>query len=113
MCEPTEDKDLSTIPYPKTPVPMAQWEAGIKIGACVCVELVALVGNFLVIAVVARSRRMRSTTNCYIANLAMANLIVALVPIWVFVTSDILGGWPLGGFLCKFNIFIQSTFKYP
>nr|KAG5704165.1 hypothetical protein BaRGS_009695 [Batillaria attramentaria] len=88
---------------------MPTWEKGLKIGACVCVEFVALFGNLLLIAVVLRTPRMRSTINCYIANMALADLMVALGPMWIHVTSDVIDGWPLGGFLCKFNSLVQVT----
>ena len=53
---------------------------------------------------------MRSTTNCYIANMAVADLLVALVPMWIHVSTDVIDqdGWPLGSFLCKFNSFVQG-----
>ncbi|KAK7493350.1 hypothetical protein BaRGS_00015476 [Batillaria attramentaria] len=109
-CKPVVERDFTAVPYPgNLPEPMPTWEKGLKIGACVCVEFVALFGNLLLIAVVLRTPRMRSTINCYIANMALADLMVALGPMWIHVTSDVIDGWPLGGFLCKFNSLVQVT----
>ncbi|KAK7112272.1 substance-P receptor-like [Littorina saxatilis] len=113
-CKPVVERNFSGINFPgHLPLPLPQWEVGLKIGACVLVEVVAVFGNLLVIIVVARSPRMRSTTNCYIANMAVADLLIALVPMWIHVTTDVISmdqdGWALGSFLCKFNSFVQVT----
>lgn len=42
------------------------------------ISVLAVVGNFLVMWVVATSRRMQSVTNCYIANLALADIVIGL-----------------------------------
>ncbi|KAL8587540.1 hypothetical protein ACOMHN_000946 [Nucella lapillus] len=113
-CQPIEDKDYSDIAFPGDfPQPRQTWEVVLKIGTCVLAELVAVLGNLLLIAVVVRSPRMRSTTNCYIANMAVADLLIALVPMWIHVSTDVISmdndAWPLGGFLCKFNSVVQVT----
>lgn len=116
-CKPVVERNFSGINFPgHLPLPLPQWEVGLKIGACVLVEVVAVFGNLLVIIVVARSPRMRSTTNCYIANMAVADLLIALVPMWIHVTTDVISmdqdGWALGSFLCKFNSFVQGLFVF-
>ncbi|XP_076460155.1 QRFP-like peptide receptor [Babylonia areolata] len=113
-CQPAEDRDYTDTPFPgELPQPLPSWEIGLKIATCVLVELVAVVGNLVLIAVVARSPRMRTSTNCYIANMAVADLLVALGPMWIHVSTDVVSkdkdGWPLGAFLCKFNSFLQVT----
>lgn len=45
------------------------------------ISMLAVVGNFLVMWVVATSRRMQSVTNCYIANLALADIVIGLFAI--------------------------------
>lgn len=42
------------------------------------ISVLAVVGNLLVMWVVATSRRMQSVTNCYIANLALADIVIGL-----------------------------------
>ncbi|GFS09653.1 pyroglutamylated RFamide peptide receptor [Elysia marginata] len=104
----TREIDFSQIPFPGDFTPKPQWEVILK---CIIVSVlifVAVVGNILIIAIVFSSRKMRSTTNFYIANLAVADLLVALFPMWIYITIDVTDGWILGGFLCKFNAFVQS-----
>ncbi|XP_043981067.1 nociceptin receptor [Gambusia affinis] len=74
-----------------------------------------LVGNFLVMYVIIRYTKMKTATNIYIFNLALADsLALATLP---FQGTDVfLGFWPFGNALCKtvvsfdyYNMFI-STF---
>lgn len=55
------------------------------------ISVLAVVGNFLVMWVVATSRRMQSVTNCYIANLALADIVIGLfaVPFQVSIKYNI------------------------
>ncbi|XP_013869312.1 nociceptin receptor [Austrofundulus limnaeus] len=79
----------------------------------VCV--IGLVGNFLVMYVIIRYTKMKTATNIYIFNLALADsLFLATLP---FQGTDVfLGFWPFGNALCKtvvsidyYNMF-TSTF---
>ena len=45
------------------------------------ISVVAVVGNFLVIWIVTTSRRMQNVTNCFIANLALADIVIGLFAI--------------------------------
>jgi len=45
----------------------------------VVIDVLSLVGNFMVIWMIARNRHMRTATNYYILNLAVADFLVALV----------------------------------
>ena len=45
----------------------------------VVIDVLSLVGNFMVIWTIARNRHMRTVTNYYILNLAVADFLVALV----------------------------------
>jgi leucokinin receptor len=42
------------------------------------VSVMAVVGNCLVMWIVATSRRMQNVTNCFIANLALADIVIGL-----------------------------------
>lgn len=103
------DYDLAQIPYPKEKKTVPFLEALIKIVACTVTSVVSLVGNFLVILVVAYNKRLRTTTNFYIVNLAVADLLVTLSCYWVGTVADLTDGWILGAFFCKFNAFAQVT----
>ncbi|XP_036387092.1 nociceptin receptor-like isoform X1 [Megalops cyprinoides] len=70
----------------------------------VCV--VGLLGNCLVMYVIIRYTKMKTATNIYIFNLALADsLVLATLP---FQGADVfLGYWPFGNFLCKVVIAID------
>ncbi|KAH1025063.1 trissin receptor isoform X2 [Dendroctonus ponderosae] len=54
------------------------------------------------------SRRLRSITNFFLANLAGADLCVALFCIYQNLLIYMIDSWILGNFLCKMYMFIQS-----
>jgi hypothetical protein len=58
------------------------------------ISVMAVVGNCLVMWIVATSRRMQNVTNCFIANLALADIVIGLfaIPFQVsrFAPTDIL-----------------------
>ncbi|XP_060931110.1 nociceptin receptor isoform X2 [Limanda limanda] len=70
----------------------------------VCV--IGLVGNFLVMYVIIRYTKMKTATNIYIFNLALADsLFLATLP---FQGTDVfLGFWPFGNTLCKVVVSID------
>lgn len=63
--------------------------------------IVGLIGNLLVVVVVAANQLMRSTTNLLIINLAIADLlfIIFCVPFTAF--DFVLTSWPFGDLWCK------------
>ncbi|KAI4822575.1 hypothetical protein KUCAC02_008112 [Chaenocephalus aceratus] len=64
------------------------------------VFIVGLLGNTLVIYVVVRYSNMKTITNMYILNLALADELYILgIPF--LGTSSVLSYWPYGGFFCK------------
>ncbi|XP_038606635.1 nociceptin receptor [Tachyglossus aculeatus] len=70
----------------------------------VCV--VGLVGNLLVMYVIIRYTKMKTATNIYIFNLALADALVLLT--LPFQGTDMfLGFWPFGNMLCKIVISID------
>ena len=64
--------------------------------------LVALIGNILVIYVVFVSPRMRTVTNFYIANLAFADVTIAMFNIPFQFHAAVVQRWDLPVFMCKF-----------
>ncbi|CAG5115685.1 unnamed protein product, partial [Candidula unifasciata] len=99
--------DFSHFPFPKVIVPMVSWEVYVKCVAMAIIILTAVVGNLFIIVIVSSSKAMRTTTNMYIINLAVADLIIACFPTWIFLVKDVNKMWATGGFFCKFNAFIQ------
>ncbi len=77
------------------------------------VSLVALVGNSVVMFTILHFRALRSPTNLLIANLALADILMAVscIPFSYWPTL-ILQYWPFGPFLCKFLSFIKAFTVY-
>ncbi|CAH3030596.1 unnamed protein product [Porites evermanni] len=71
------------------------------------ISIVGTIGNTLVILAY-RNPRMRSVTNLFIANLAVADLTVCLINTPVAVIYSTLKRWPFGLFLCKLINYIQG-----
>lgn len=74
-----------------------------------CTILVlALLGNGLVCYVVQSSPRMRTVTNYFIVNLAVGDLLMAVLCIpFTFVSTLLLQYWPFGQELCQIVSFAQ------
>ncbi|XP_014481865.1 PREDICTED: allatostatin-A receptor-like isoform X2 [Dinoponera quadriceps] len=65
------------------------------------IGILGLVGNSLVVVVVAANPGMRSTTNILIINLAMADLLFVIFCIPFTATDFVLPYWPFGNVWCK------------
>uniref|UniRef100_A0A8C6U6Q2 Somatostatin receptor 5 n=1 Tax=Neogobius melanostomus TaxID=47308 RepID=A0A8C6U6Q2_9GOBI len=66
----------------------------------IIIFIVGLLGNTLVIYVVVRYTKMKTVTNLYILNLALADeLYILCIPFQC--TQNVLSYWPYGEFLCK------------
>ncbi|XP_034824448.1 substance-K receptor-like [Maniola hyperantus] len=72
------------------------------------ISVLAVVGNFLVMWIVATSRRMQSVTNCYIANLALADIVIGLFAVPFQFQAALLQRWLLPHFMCAFCPFVQA-----
>ncbi len=69
--------------------------------------LVGLCGNSMVIYVIFRYAKMKTATNIYILNLAIADELVMLsVPF--LVTSSLLHHWPFGSLLCRLVLSVDA-----
>ncbi|XP_041988935.1 tachykinin-like peptides receptor 86C isoform X2 [Aricia agestis] len=68
----------------------------------------AIIGNTLVIWIVLAHRRMRTVTNCFLVNLAVADLLMATlngVPNFVFLVT---ANWPFGAITCTASNFTAN-----
>ncbi|XP_022243216.1 RYamide receptor-like [Limulus polyphemus] len=72
------------------------------------VSLLAVVGNFCVLWIVATSLRMQTVTNFFIANLACADIIIGLFSIPFQFQAALLQRWVLPAFMCAFCPFVQT-----
>ena len=103
-----DDVNLTNIPYMGVLHTPPIWEIAVKSTVVAIMILVALLGNSLVVYIVARDRRMHTTTNYFLVNLAVSDLMVTLSCSWVHLVDDLTEGWVLGAFFCKFNSFSQG-----
>lgn len=104
--------DSSIYPYPLELQTQPFIHVVAKISVYVIIILTALVGNVLVILVVVKNKRMRTTTNYFIVNLAVSDLMVIAWCCWVYLVDDLSEGWILGNFFCKFNSFAQGMYHF-
>lgn len=110
-CKPLK-LDFSLFPFPSAlPEDMATWEMVLKCCVMGLIILFGVIGNALIIIIVCVSKKMHTTINLYISNLAVADLIVACFPTWIYITTHVTNGWILGEFICKFNAFVQGKTK--
>ncbi|XP_064486881.1 orexin/Hypocretin receptor type 1-like isoform X1 [Ornithodoros turicata] len=75
----------------------------------VAVFVVGLVGNALVCIAVYRNPSMRTVTNYFIVNLAVADFMVILVCLPPTVLWDVTETWFFGGALCKIVLYLQCV----
>ncbi|XP_032897239.1 nociceptin receptor [Amblyraja radiata] len=88
---------------------MVDWSDATKIATTVIylfICIVGLVGNCLVMFVIVRYTKMKTATNIYIFNLAVADAL-ELITLPFQATDALLGFWPFGNVLCKLAISID------
>ncbi|XP_052744052.1 orexin/Hypocretin receptor type 1-like [Bicyclus anynana] len=88
--------------YPQT----YEW---VLIGTHTAVFLVGLVGNSLVCVAVYKNHTMRTVTNYFLVNLAVADFMVLLFCLPPTVLWDVTETWFLGDVLCKILLYFQSV----
>nr|XP_026497647.1 orexin receptor type 1-like [Vanessa tameamea] len=88
--------------YPQT----YEW---ILIGTHTAVFVIGLVGNTLVCVAVYRNHSMRTVTNYFLVNLAVADFMVLLFCLPATVLWDVTETWFLGDVLCKILLYFQSV----
>ncbi|XP_064459129.1 RYamide receptor-like [Ornithodoros turicata] len=71
------------------------------------VSLLSVVGNMMVLYIVASSRRMQTVTNYFIANLAVADIIIGAFAIPFQFQAALLQRWLLPNFMCPFCPYVQ------
>lgn len=81
----------------------------VLIGTHTVVFIAGLVGNALVVIAVYRNHTMRTVTNYFIANLAVADFMVILFCLPPTVLWDVTETWFLGDALCKVLLYFQVS----
>ncbi|ESO82070.1 hypothetical protein LOTGIDRAFT_170344 [Lottia gigantea] len=69
-------------------------------------SVLTVVGNLMVITVVIRYPVMRTRTNLFLTNLAVADLMVGLLLVPCSITTLVAGKWVLGNTVCSINGFL-------
>ena len=77
----------------------------------IVVFIVGLVGNFLVCLAVWRNHHMRTVTNYFIVNLAVADFLVILICLPPTVLGDVTETWFMGKVMCKIIKYLQVSIK--
>lgn len=88
------------------------WLVTLLIISYITVSLTAALGNGMILFVIGRSRRLRSVTNLFIANLATADIIIAVFAIPFQFQAALLQRWVLPVFMCSFcpTVQVSNTF---
>lgn len=73
------------------------------------VFILGICGNCFVVAVVFRSPRMRTVTNIFIVNLALADILVLIFCLPATLIGNIFVPWILGWFTCKTVSYLQGV----
>lgn len=73
------------------------------------IVFVSLFGNLSVCYVIAKRRRMQTSTNLLMANLAVSDLFMTIVTIPFTITRLLLNSWPFGFGLCVLVPLVQVT----
>lgn len=97
-------EELRSYLYPKT------W-TWVLIVCNAAVFIVGLVGNALVCVAVYRNHTMRTVTNYFIVNLAVADFLVILMCLPPTVIWDVTSTWFFGVALCKIVLYLQVSFS--
>lgn len=83
------------------------WQQTIFIFAFIVILLVAACGNLIVIWIVLAHKRMRTVTNYFIVNLAVADFLISVLNmIWTFFFL-LYQDWWFGAIFCRFCLFIS------
>uniref|UniRef100_A0A6I8PGA5 G-protein coupled receptors family 1 profile domain-containing protein n=1 Tax=Ornithorhynchus anatinus TaxID=9258 RepID=A0A6I8PGA5_ORNAN len=73
------------------------------------VMALGLLGNALLLFVLSRRRGVRTATHCYLANLAITDVVFLLCCVPFTATLYPLPGWVFGEFMCKFVNYVQQV----
>ncbi|XP_075466233.1 melatonin receptor type 1A [Ascaphus truei] len=84
------------------------WVANALAAILIFTIVVDILGNLLVILSVYRNRKLRNAGNIFVVSLAVADLVVAIYPYPVVLTSIFRKGWNLGYFHCQISGFLMG-----
>ena len=110
-------------PYPPPPDPgivgnltywgkmtVPTWEMALKATFYAIAMFMAITGNILVLMAIGFNKKLQTTTNSYIAQLAVSDLMVGSFNMWLHLVPTIILSWPLGSTLCEISIVFRSKY---
>lgn len=68
----------------------------------------AFFGNLLIIILILLTKGLRTVFNLYIVNLAVADMMVACVCMWIHLATDLSTEYPFGKAVCRVGSFLQG-----
>ncbi|KAM6149775.1 melatonin receptor type 1A [Erethizon dorsatum] len=88
--------------------PRPSWLASTLACILIFTIVVDVVGNLLVILSVYRNKKLRNAGNMFVVSLAVADLVVAVYPYPLVLTSIFNNGWNLGYLHCQISAFLMG-----
>ncbi|XP_006882325.1 PREDICTED: melatonin receptor type 1A [Elephantulus edwardii] len=88
--------------------PRASWLASMLAFILIFTIVVDILGNLLVILSVYRNKKLRNAGNIFVVSLAVADLVVAIYPYPLVLTSIFNNGWNLGYLHCQISGFFMG-----
>ncbi|ELU16809.1 hypothetical protein CAPTEDRAFT_225192 [Capitella teleta] len=77
--------------------------------AYLVVFVLAVVNNCLVVSAIVRNLQLRTITNYFLANLAVADILVSFIVLPITLLSNLFSEWLFGPFLCKITGYLQAV----
>jgi len=87
-------------------------DMGVQIGLYSAIFLLAVIGNSLVILTLVQNQGMRTITNLFLLNLAIADLLVGVFCMPFTLVGIVLKDFVFGSFLCKLIPYLQGKLLY-
>ncbi|KAG3294641.1 melatonin receptor type 1A [Ictidomys tridecemlineatus] len=84
------------------------WQASTLAFILIFTIVVDILGNLLVILSVYRNKKLRNAGNIFVVSLAVADLVVAIYPYPLVLTSIFNNGWNLGSLHCQISGFLMG-----
>ncbi|XP_072045552.1 uncharacterized protein [Amphiura filiformis] len=108
--DPTMDMQYDPGNMTQPPDPYTVWPVKhILISIYSIAFILGLAGNMLVLFVIIRNKKMQTVTNFFLANLAVADLLVVICCIIPKLLWYITPSWPLGAVMCKLHFYMISA----
>ena len=102
----------TTLAPPPNPYLQSWYVQAVYVTAFVAMVLCAAGGNAVVTWIVLAHRRMRTVTNYFLVNLAVADLLISLLNTPLCFIYMLSSSWPFGIALCRLTIHVQRSLHH-